>query len=181
MVKGETSCEWGEAMLPLQRLNCRKTQETRALSSASQLPMARAPPWFSEHLHLASQHPFAPRRIWVKQRNTSLSWKCCLLRRNSKRIQSGCQKFLVSSVKNGFQEMSNAISELKLVNETTCLTFLYSLSAWKPDPRTSFFWHPWHFWEIKTSLEWITETYLPRRLLWDQKNIWKYLVNSKFH
>lgn len=38
---------------------------------------------------------------------------------------------LVSSVKNAFWEMSNATSELKLLSDTTCLTFAYSLNTWK--------------------------------------------------
>ena len=102
------------------------------------------------------------------------------LRKNSKRIQSGFQKFLVSSVKNGFWEMSNAISELKLVSKMTCLTFIYFLNTWKPNPRTNFSWHPWHLWEIKTSLEWMTETYPPQGLVARSKKYVKVLVNSKF-
>lgn len=38
---------------------------------------------------------------------------------------------LVSSVKNAFWEMSTATSELKLLSDTTCLTFVYSLNTWK--------------------------------------------------
>lgn len=97
-----------------------------------------------------------------------------LLRKNFKRIRSGFQKCLVSSVKNGFREMFNAISELKLVSKMACLTSIYFLNTWKPSPRTNFSWHPWHLWEIKTSSEWMTEVSPPT------KKYVKVLINSKF-
>lgn len=95
-----------------------------------------------------------------------------LLRKNFKRIQSGFQKCLVSSVKNGFWEMFNAISELKLVSKTACLPSIYFLNTWKPSPRTNFSWHPWHLWEVKTSSEWITEI-SPPQVLAVRSNMWK--------
>lgn len=108
----------------------------------------RERPPFSGHLPLDSQRPHSSKDL-NKTKNAYLNHKCCVVRKNSKRIHSGFQKFLLSSLKNGFWVMSKATSELaaldigtmcdkKLVSGTMC-DFYYSLNTWKPVLRTDFF------------------------------------------
>lgn len=92
-VKAEAFYQLWRAILPLLQVNSAWRHQRERLWVLQTwfviclVPKTRAQLWFSEHLHLDSQHLLAPRRMWAKQRNTSLNWKCCLVRVNPRRIQ----------------------------------------------------------------------------------------------
>lgn len=101
-----------------------------------------------------------------------------LLRRISKESKVDFKNVHILSVKNGFWEMFNAISELKLVSKTASLTSVYFLNTWKPSPRTNFL-GILGICGNKNLMEWILQIITSSVIVRSKKYL-KVLIISKF-
>lgn len=120
MVKGDALYPQWETML---RPHPGRRPQSPALSSTKSTSKGESPASVFRTPTSGQPTPTYSAKDWTKQRDVYRNQKCCTVRKNSKRIHSGFQKFLLSSLKNGFWVMSKAASELQLVMEQ-CLTFI---------------------------------------------------------